>query len=98
MVHTQVPSAAPTELTGWLAVGSPGDMRAALLGLAEPLFGVFGQQIAQRDATAAGLGREPPSKVTRQDDGAVHGIVALPALVTRFRHVSSPPAPTLRRR
>jgi hypothetical protein len=85
----------PSQPTTW---GSPGDMRAALWGLAEPLFGVFGQQIAQRDATAAGLGREPPGKVTRKRDGAVHDIVALPALVTRFRHVPSPPAPALRRR
>ena len=72
-------------------------MRAVLLGLVQPLFGVFGQQIAQRDATAPGLGREPLGKVTRKDDGAVHAIVALPALVTEFRHAPSSPMPALRR-
>jgi hypothetical protein len=60
-VHTQVPSGAPAKLTGWLAVGqAPVECALALAGLAEPLFGVFGQEIAQRDAAAPGLGREPP--------------------------------------
>ena len=59
---------------------------AVLSGLAQPLLGVFGQEIAQRDATAPGLGREPPGKVTGKDDGAVHAVVALPALVTQWRH------------
>lgn len=47
-----------------------------------PLFGVFGEQIAERDSTAAGLGREPLGKVSRKDDSAVHAVVALPAFVT----------------
>jgi hypothetical protein len=42
----------------------------------------LGQQIGQRDAAAPGLGREPLGKLTRKDDGAVHAIVGLPALVT----------------
>ena len=73
-------------------------MRAALWGLAQPLFGVFGQEIAQRDATAPGLGREPLGKVTGKDDGAVDAIVALPALVTQFRQARSFPVPAFRRR
>src|ERR1700733_7924328 len=58
----------------------------ALWGLAQPLLGVLGQEIAQRDATAPGLGREPSGKVTGKDDGAVHAVVALPPLVTQFGH------------
>jgi len=34
-----------------------------LAGLAQPLLGVFGQEIAERDAAAPGLGREPPALV-----------------------------------
>jgi len=39
---------ASTELMGVAGTGSkPSEVRAALSGLAQPLFGVFGQQIAQ---------------------------------------------------
>ena len=43
-----------------------------LPGPAQPLFGVFGQQVAQRDVAALGLGGEPLSKITRKDDHAAH--------------------------
>ena len=87
----------PTDLTGVAGAGAgPGEMRA-LSGLAQPLFGVFGQEIAQRDATACGLGGEPLGKLTGKDDGALHAIVALPALVTQFRQVPSCPVPALQR-
>ena len=72
--------------------------RAALSGLAQPLFGIFGQEIAQRDATARGLGREPLGKVIRKHDGAMHAVVALPAFVPEFRHALSFPKPALQRR
>jgi hypothetical protein len=76
----------------------PGEVRAALSGLAHPLLGVFGQQITQRDATASSLGREPLGKITRKDDRAAHGIVALPALVAQLRQALSSPAPGSRHR
>ena len=72
-------------------------MGAALPGLAQPLFGVFGQQIAQRDAAAPGLGRKSLGKVTGQDDGAVDAIVALPAWVAQFRQALSLPRPASQR-
>jgi hypothetical protein len=82
-----------------LAGRGPGRVkRAALPGLAQPLLGVFGQEIAQRDATARGLGREPPGKVIRKHDGAVHAVVALPAFVPEFRHAPSFPIPAPQRR
>jgi Trehalase-like, N-terminal len=78
--------------------GRLGETGAALAGLSQPLFGVFGQKIAERDAAACGLGREPLGKVAGKDDGAVHAVVALPALVAEFRHVLPFPAPALQRR
>ena len=84
------PPSCPAELTGAAGGGEgPGEARAALPGLAQPLLGVFGQEIAQRDATAPGLGREPLGKVTRNDDGMVHAVVALPAFVTIPRQLNS---------
>jgi hypothetical protein len=80
------PSGTPPEVTGIVGTGEAPVKCAALWGLAQPLLGVFGQEIAQRDATAPGLGRESSGKVTGKDDGAVHAVVALPALVTQFRH------------
>ena len=95
MQPRQSASACVPDLTV-VAGGGAGRMeRAALSSPAQPLFGVFGQKIAQRDATAPGLGREPLGKVTRQDDGAVHAVVALPALVTEFSHAPSPLLPAL---
>ena len=75
----------------------PSPVRTALSGLTQPLFGVFSQQIAQRDATAPGLGREPLGKLTGKDDGAVDTIVALPALVAQFRQTLSSPIPASQR-
>ena len=81
----------------WQAMrADPGELSVALSGLAQPLLGVFGQKIVQRDATPSGLGREPLSKITRKNDRAAHGIVALPALVTQLRQALSSPALSLR--
>jgi hypothetical protein len=45
----------PAELTAWPVAGAGRVKRAALSGLAQPLLGVFGQEIAQQDATASVL-------------------------------------------
>ena len=90
----------PVERDGWVwpVAGADRVKRAALSGLAQPLFGVLGQEIAQRDAAAPGLGREPPGQVTRKHDGAAHAVVALPAFVTEFRQARSSPIPAPHRR
>ena len=89
----------PVERDGWVwpVAGADRVKRAALSGLAQSLLGVFGQEIAERDAAAPGLGREPPGQVTRKHDGAAHAVVALPAFVTQFRHVPSFVVPELQR-
>src|SRR6185437_11029428 len=80
-----------------LTPGRAGKSATALWRPTEPLFCVFGQQIAQRNVAAPGLGRKPLGKVTRNDDGTPHAIVPLPALITHFRHARSSSMPELSR-
>jgi AcrR family transcriptional regulator len=64
-------------------------LRPALRRLTQPLFGVLDQKVAHRDATAFGLGREPPGKLGWEHDRAAHAVVALPAFVAQLRQPAS---------
>src|SRR6266436_3037519 len=55
----------------------------------EAFLGVFGQQVADRQAALLGPGGEPLGQRARHDHHAPHAVVALPHVVGRLRHALS---------